>query len=149
MITDQKIAQAYSDLRSTCGGLKEDYFGLLYVEQEHKVPREIAVNQVAFGAHDYGYDGFHFAEERRNLYLYQFKCSPSHLQFKTSLQRLIDDGMERIFSAPTKDDAKNQVLLQLRSCLLNNKQLIDQVFFRFVFTGDPEEAERSPVLNKL
>jgi hypothetical protein len=149
MITDQKIAQACSDLKSTCGGTKEDYFGLLYLEDEHKVPRESAVNQVAFGGHDYAFDGFHFDEKRRNLYLYQFKYSQAHGQFKTSLQRLIEDGMERLFSAPTKDDTKNQVLLQLRSCLLNNKALIDQVFFRFVFTGDPEEAERSPVLNKL
>jgi hypothetical protein len=149
MITDQKIAQAFSDLRTTCGGTKGDYFGLLYLEQEHKIVRGVAVNQVAFGGHDYGFDGFHFDDERRNLYLYQFKYTASHAQFTGSLQRLIDDGMERIFSAPTKDDAKNQVLLQLRTCLLNNKRIIEQVLFRFVFTGDPEQAERSPVLNKL
>jgi hypothetical protein len=149
MITDQKLAQAYTDLKSTCGGTKEDYFGLLYLEQEHKVTRDLAMNQVAFGGHDYGFDGFHFDEQRRNLYLYQFKYSASHAPFKTSLQRLIDHGIERIFAAPTKDDIKNQVLLQLRSCLLENKALVDQIFFRFVFTGDPEEAERSPVLNKL
>jgi len=149
MITDQKIAQAYSDLHATCGGTKEDYFGLLYLEQEHKITRDTALNQLAFGGHDYGFDGFHFDEERRILYLYQFKYSASHAQFKASLQRLVDEGMARIFSAPTKDDAKNQVLLQLRACMLNNKAIIDQVFFRFVFTGNPEEAERSPVLDKL
>lgn len=149
MITEQSIAQAYSDLKGTCGGTKEDYFGLLYLEREHKIQREFAVNQVAFGGHDYAFDGFHFDEERRNLYLYQFKYSPSHGQFKASLQRLIDVGMERVFAAPTKDDAKNQILVHLRSCLLNNRAVIDQILFRFVFTGDPEEAERSPVLNKL
>jgi hypothetical protein len=131
------------------GGVKEDYFGFLYLEKEHKHSREAAINQLAFGGHDYGIDGFHFDEQRKILYIYQFKYSDSHGQFKASLQRLIDEGMERIFSFPTKDDAKNQVLLQLRSCLLNNKALIDQVFFRFVFTGDPGEAERSPVLDKL
>jgi len=149
IITDQKVAQAYSELHDVCGGVKEDYFGLLYLEREHKVPREVAINQLAFGGDDYGVDGFHFDEQRRILYIYQFKYSTSHGQFKTSLQRLVHEGMERIFSAPQKDDAKNQVLLQLRSCLLNNKALIDQVFFRFVFTGDPGEAERSPVLDKL
>lgn len=149
MITDRKIDQAYSDLRSTCSGCREDYFGLLYLEQEHKVSREKAMNQVAFGGHDYGLDGFHFDEERRNLYLFQFKYSNSHGQFKASLQRLIDDGMERIFVAPNKDDAKNQLLLQLRTCLLENRSIVDQVYFRFVFTGNPEDAERSPVLDKL
>jgi len=149
MITQRQIDQTFSDLRSTCGGVREDYFGLLYLEKEHNLAREKAVNQVAFGGHDYGIDGFHFDEQRGNLYLFQFKYSESYAQFKGSLKRLIEDGVERIFVKPNKDDAKNQLLLQLRSCLVENRKLIDQVCFRFVFTGDPEEAERSPVLDKL
>jgi hypothetical protein len=149
MITARMIDQAYSDLKATCGGVREDYFGLLYLQQEHKVPRERAVDQVAFGGHDYGFDGFHFDEQRRNLYLFQFKYSNSHAQFKGSLQRLIDDGLQRIFVAPNQDDKKNQLLMQLRSCLLDNRALIDQVCFRFVFTGDPQEAGRSKVLDQL
>jgi AIPR protein len=69
--------------------------------------------------------------------------------FKDSLLRLIDSGMQRIFVEPNKDDHKNQVLLQLRSCLLDNHSIIDQICFRFVFTGDAAEAERSTVLDKL
>ncbi len=149
MITDRLIDQAHSDLRRDLGGVWEDYFGLLYLEKEHKVPREKAVNQVAFGGNDYGIDGFHFDDQRRNLYLFQFKYSDSHNQFKSSLHRLIEDGVERVFAAPNKDDAKNQLLLQLRSCLLENRAMIDQICFRFIFTGDPEEAERSRVLDKL
>ena len=148
-ITDLLIDQAYSDLKRSCGGVRNDYFGLLYLEQEHDVPRAKAVNQVAFGGNDYGLDGFHFDPTRRNLYLFQFKYSDSPAQFKSTLQRLIDIGMERIFLTPNQDDAKNQLLLQLRSCLIENRQAIDQVFFRFVFTGDPAEAENSKVLDKL
>ena len=149
MINERRIDQAYSDLKSACGGVREDYFGLLYLEQEHSLPREKAINHIAFNGHDYGLDGFYFDERRRNLYLFQFKYSDSYAQFKTSLQRLIEDGIERIFLTPNKDDAKNQILLQLRSCLVDNRALIDQICFRFVFTGDPEEAERSKVLDKL
>jgi len=149
MINDRTIEQAYSDLKAACGGVREDYFGLLYLEQEHKLAREKAVNQVAFGGNDYGIDGFHFDEQRRNLYLFQFKYSHAHGQFKSSFQRLIDDGLERIFLSPNKDDAKNQVLCQLRACLVDNRAIIDQICFRCVFTGDPEEAERSPVLDRL
>lgn len=149
MITDRLIDQAYSDLRATCGGVREDYFGLLFLEHEHQVKREKAINQIAFGGNDYGIDGFHFDEARRNLYLFQFKYSDSHGQFKGSLQRLIDEGVERIFFSPNKDDTKNQILLQLRSCLLENRAIIEQICFRFVFTGNPEEAERSQVLDKL
>jgi hypothetical protein len=148
-ISQRTIDQAYSDLQAVCGGVREDYFGLLYLESEHKIPREKALNQIAFGGNDYGLDGFNFDEQRRNLYLFQFKYSNSHSQFKGSLQRLIEVGMERIFVAPNQDDNKNQLLLQLRSCLVDNRALIDQICFRFVFTGNPEEAERSKVLEKL
>ena len=149
MINNRLIDQVCSDLRSTCGGVREDYFGLLYLEKEHKVARENAVNQVAFGGNDYGFDGFHFDEQRRNLYLFQFKYSDSYGQFKGSLQRLIQDGLERVFLTPNKDDAKNPFLIQLRACLVDNRAIIDQICFHFVFTGDPEEAERSKALEKL
>jgi hypothetical protein len=148
-ITRHMIDQAYSDHHSVYGGVPEDYFGLVYLEREHKLPRDVAANQVAFCGNDYGLDAFHFDETKRNLYLFQFKFSDSHSQFKGSLQRLIEEGMDRIFHSPTKDDLKNQVLLQLRSCLVENKSVIDQICFRFIFTGDPEEAEHSKLLDKL
>jgi hypothetical protein len=149
MITDRQIDQAYSDLRSLHGGVREDCFGLLYLEKEYNLPREKALNQIAFGGNDYGIDGFHFDPERRNLYLFQFKRSDSHALFKNTFKRLIEDGVTRIFSAPNRDEHKNQLLLQLRSCLHENRSIIDQVCFRFVFTGDPQEAERSTVLDTL
>jgi len=33
MISERAVDQAFSDLKKTCGGLKEDYFGLLYLEK--------------------------------------------------------------------------------------------------------------------
>ena len=69
-----------------------------------------ALSQVAFGGNDYGVDGFHFDQEKRNLYLFQFKWSESHAQFKNSFKRLIDAGMERIFGAGNQDQRLNQLL---------------------------------------
>src|SRR5580698_5555362 len=134
MITDHSVDQAYSDLKGTCGGMREDYFGLLYLEQEHRLSREKAINQIAFGGNDYGVDGFHFDVEQKNLYIFQFKYTGSFAQFKGTLERLIKIGMERIFVTPNRDDSKNQILQQLRGCLLENRALINQIFFRFVFT---------------
>ena len=148
-ITDKLIDQAFSDLKATCGGVRNDYFGLLYLEQEFRLPREQAVNQIAFGGNDYGADGFYFDRERRNFYLFQFKYTESHTQFKGSFQRLIDAGMERIFGAQGQDAHLNDLLLQIRSCLLENQAIIDKVYLHFVFLGDPTEAERSQVLDKL
>lgn len=148
-ISDRAIDQVFSDLKKMCGGVRNDYFGLLYLEQEFGVQRDRAIAQTAFGGNDYGVDGFHFDGEKRNLYLFQFKYSDSHAQFKQSLNRLIEAGMERIFEARTQDQQQNQLLLQLKSCLFENEAVIDRVLVHFVFTGDPAEAERSQVLDKL
>ncbi|HZR75121.1 AIPR family protein [Bradyrhizobium sp.] len=148
-ITDQAIDQAYSDLRRTSGGQRNDYFALLYLIQEFGIERDIAIEQVAFGGNDYGVDGFHFDAEKRNFYLFQFKWSNSYEQFKPSFKRLTDFGMERIFGAQKQDQHQNQLLLQIKSCLLENEAIIDRVYIHFVFTGDPAEAERSQVLDKL
>jgi len=59
-ITDRAIDQAFSDLKSSCGGVRNDYFGLLYLEQEFGVERDRTTAQVASGGNDYGVDGFHF-----------------------------------------------------------------------------------------
>jgi len=148
-ITDQAIDQAYSDLKSTCRGVRNDYFGLIYLENEFNIPRDEAVNLVAFGGNDYGVDGFYFDQERRNFYLFQFKYSESYTLFKSSFQRLIDSGMERIFGAQTQDAQKNDLLEQIHGSLLENQAIIDKVFIHFVFMGDPADAERSSVLDKL
>ena len=148
-ITDQAIDQAYSDLKNTCKGVRNDYFGLLYLENEFKIPRDEAVNLVAFGGNDYGVDGFYFDRERRNFYLLQFKYSESYNLFKGSFQRLIDSGMERIFGAQTQDAKKNDLLEQIHYSLLENQAIIDKVYIHFVFMGDPAVAEGSSVLDKL
>ena len=63
---------------------------LVYLEREFQAERDDAVACVAFGGNDYGIDGFHFDEAKRNLYLFQFKYSDSFTQFKSSFRRLID-----------------------------------------------------------
>ena len=42
-ITNQMIDQAYSDLKATCGGVRNDYFALIYLEREFRVERADAV----------------------------------------------------------------------------------------------------------
>ncbi len=76
---------------------------------------------------DYGVDGFHFDAAKRNFYLFQFKWSNSYEQFKPSFTRLTDFGMERIFGAQKQDQYQNQLLLQIKSCLLENDAIIDRV----------------------
>jgi hypothetical protein len=117
-----------------------------YLQREHGVPRERATHQV--GGSEFGIDGFHFDPQRRNLYLFQFRNSDSYQSFKPALQVLLDHGMEAIFFSAGKVESKNPFLRQLHSVLNENRSIVDQVCFRFVFKGDPEEAEKSQILAK-
>ncbi len=148
-INDQTIDQLWSDNHATCGGVRNDYFAPLYIAHEHGIEIERALMQTTFGGNDYGFDAFHFNPTNHNLYLYQFKWSEDAGSFKESYRRMLDAGVTRIFVGANQDQNQNQALLQLKACLLENRSVIDGVFIRFVFRGDPREAENSHVLKKL
>jgi len=148
-ISDREIDNAFAALSKTHGGTRKNYFGVVYLEQEFDLPRSVAANQVSFKGNEYGVDGFHVDTAKRNLYLYQFRQSASYNLFKTSLQKLVDGGIERVFSGARLDSTADPMLRQLRSRLMENQAVIDRVCIHFVFTGDPAEAERSQALDKL
>jgi hypothetical protein len=148
-ITDQTIDQLWSDNRATYGGVRNDYFAPLYLAQEHGLDMERALMQTTFGGNDYGFDAFHFNPANRNLYLYQFKWSNDAGSFKESYRRMLDAGIQRIFAGKNQDQNQNQALLQLKACLLENRAVIDGVFIRFVFRGDPRVAENSYAIKAL
>jgi hypothetical protein len=147
-VSKQALEQAFVDHKPKYGGLKEDYFALLYLAEEFGKPVGDIAHQIAFGNNDFGIDAFHFDPPRRNLYLFQFKWSENYTLFKESLNRLISAGMERVFGNPHQAE-QNDVLLQLKACLHENQAIIDRVFIHFVYNGDPEHAENSSVLTAL
>jgi len=148
-ITQSEINNAYKEYSRQYEGYKEDYFGLLYLSKKFNLTPDDAAPFVTFGGNDYGIDAFFFDEEKRNLYLYQFKWSSDHMLFKDSFHRLIKDGLERVFGNTYQDQTQNQILIKLRSCLVENRDVINKVFIHFVFDGDPEKAEQSKVLDSL
>ncbi len=148
-ITKHAIDQAFAELHGRCGGVRGDYFGLLYLEEEFGLDRSRVLTQVDFGGNDTGINGFHFDPDRRNLYLFHFRFTDSHAPFKQAFTRLIHSGMERIFGDAAGAPTRNQLLQQLQSCLAENESLIDRVCLYFVFAGDPTDAERSQMLDKL
>src|SRR3989442_6509837 len=96
-ITKRDVEQAYVDLQKAYGGVKGDYFGLLYLAKYWDRKPEQVARQVAFGGDDYGIDAFWIEKEAKALYLYQFKWSSDPTQFKGSLERFVRDGVARIF----------------------------------------------------
>ena len=147
-ITEGQIAQVAKELKPLRGGVDNDYFGLLFLEQEFKLSREDACEQIAYGGNDFGIDGYHVDRQTRNLHIFQFKYSKSAVQFIGSMQRLITAGLARVFDVKSQQ-SENPVLAELKAKLYELRNIVDNVYIEFVFTGDPKKAEENEALQKL
>jgi hypothetical protein len=148
-ITQDQIESTLLSFQETPGVVSDNAFALLYLEQEFKISREQATQQVFWGRNEYGIDAFHIDPQLKNLYLFQFKWSKAPILFRVSFQRIIEVGMEMVFGAEPPGIQSDQFLLRLKSQMLNYQGAIERVFVHMVFTGDPQEAERSMVYEKL
>jgi AIPR protein len=148
-ITERDVAQVAHDLKGRFGGVTNDYFGLLYLEKEFGLAREQASEQIAYGGNDFGIDGYHVDRQARNFHLFQFKFSKSEDQFSGSMQRLITDGLARVFDPSFQETHENPILREIRSKLFELRNVIDTVFLEFVFIGDPARAQKNDLLQKL
>lgn len=148
-VTKREIDQTYASLRGVYGGERDDYFGLLYLEREFGLSREVALTQVAFGNCPHGIDAFHLDAQRQNLYLFHFKWSDSPGAFKQPLEGLVDGGLARVFADAEPPGRSDPLVERLKSQILNDRALVDAVLVRCVFRGDPRDAARSMVLDAL
>jgi len=147
-ITEAQVAQVAKELKPLRGGVDNDYFGLLFLEQEFRLSRDEACEQIAYGGNDFGVDGYHIDRQTRNLHLFQFKYSKSADQFIGSMQRLITAGLARVFDAKSQQ-AENPILAELKARLYELRNVVDNVYIEFVFTGDPRKAEENEAIQKL
>ena len=108
------LDELVAEHKGSWGGCDEDYFALIYLRKRFKANVEDVKHQVAFGGKDYGIDAYYIDHAAHNLYLYQFKWTENHQQFKISLDRLTKDGIDRIFGNPLQDTEQNPVLTYLK-----------------------------------
>ncbi|MCB1177453.1 MAG: AIPR family protein, partial [Leptospiraceae bacterium] len=128
------------------GWKKDDFFSILFLSREFHKPVEDLKANVQPGKSELGVNAFYLDRDRRNFYLYCFLWTENHKQFKENFQKLIQSGIEQIFSdTPSKD----QFLSQIRSHIFENQSIIDRVFIHFVFNGDPEKAQNSDTMSSL
>ncbi len=146
-IDQQRLDSLYSEHRGRYGGRREDYFALLYLTRKFKVDVEEIAHQVAFGGNDYGIDAYFVDRDARNLYLFQFKWSEDHGQFKGSMERLANDGLARVFGNPKQDADQNDLISYLKKDVKEHRERIDRVYVHFVFKGDVDAAEKSAGLS--
>lgn len=143
----QRLEAIFAGYGPKYGGRKEDYFALLYLTRKFKVEPEEIAHQIAFLGNDYGLDAYFIDRDARNLYLYQFKWSEDHNQFKASMERLTKSGLNRVFGAPNQDPTQNDLIRYLKKDLKENREIIDRVYVHFVFKGDVDAAENSDGLS--
>ncbi|HJT24714.1 MAG TPA: AIPR family protein [bacterium] len=148
-ITQADIDAILLSFQETPGAVSDNAFALLYLEKEFKATREQAAQEIFWGRNEYGVDAFHIDPQLKNLYLFQFRWSQAQILFRVPFQRLVDVGMDRVFGQAPPGVQEEQFFLQLKSQMLNYQGAIERVFIHLVFNGDPQEAERSMVYEKL
>lgn len=141
-----RLNELYLEHKATYGGGREDYFALLYLRKKFGLEPSDVGHQIAFGGNDYGLDAYYIDSKARNMYLFQFKWTEDHNQFKASLERLANNGLARIFGATGQDQYQNDLLQYLKKDLTEHRHIIEAVHIQFVFKGDVDAAEKSESL---
>lgn len=149
-VGQSEIDEAYKSLSPSLSGKKENYFGVVYLSKKFNVaPSEVAPFIAVDGTTDAGIDAYYHDKEKKTLYLYVFRWTEDHIQFRSPLERLGKHGISKIFFDPTKSENDHPLIVSLKSCLFENWKTIDRVVIDFVFNGDPVDAEQSKVLTFL
>ncbi|MGI0036849.1 MAG: AIPR family protein [Nitrososphaera sp.] len=149
-VNQSEIDESYKSLSPNLGGKKDNYFGVLYLSKKFSVaPHEAASFVAVDGTTDAGIDAYYHDIDKKTLYLYVFRWSEDHIQFREPLERLGKNGISRIFFDPTKSENDHPLIVSLKTCLFENWKTIDRVVIDFVFNGDPVDAEQSKVLSFL
>jgi len=165
MLTISNLRYTQQKLRPKYVGDLGDAFALRWLETEHGVPRERAVNQVAFGnSRKLGVHGFHLEDTKNTLIL--FVCNPSKYvnDFAEPLKQLSNGGLRELFAAQrdsTGDFIGNLVdsgfrvkdtsrfLLQFISVLEESKPIIKNINIRLLFFGDVGAAAEAAIVKNF
>lgn len=146
---DEAVERARSSLEKQYGKNQNDYYGLVFFEHVLKIDREQALNQLAFGNHDLGIDGFHFDEEQETFRVFQFKNSASVRLFNQSLVSLIEKGVPAVFGDLVAGPEHQRIVDNVRAAISRHKEDIAQVTIDFVFRGAAEDVEDSAAIASL
>jgi hypothetical protein len=149
IVSIEEINEAFSNLSSTMGGSKDNYFGLMYIAKHFGISPEKAAAFVSFGGNSYGIDAYYLDLPAKTLYLLAFRWSTDHMSLKDPLEKLGSEGMHKIFFNPMRSQDDSPMIVSLKTTLHQNWKSIDKVYVNFVFNGDPVDAEQSRVLSFL
>lgn len=146
-ITGKQLNEAFENHSPVYGGVKNDYFSPLYLQNKFNKNFEQVAENCAFGNNDKGIDAYFIDREAKALYLFQFKWSSNWnstlSQIHESYQRIINNGIEYLFGNKSQDPKENKFTNRLKVALFENRNLIEDVFFYFIFNGDDEDLKKA------
>jgi AIPR protein len=142
------VELAHNSLRQKYGSVRNDYYGLIFIEKVLGVTRERALSQNAFGSGDKGIDGFHFDEENGTFYIFQFKASKDVAQIHTAMKKMAEIGLPEVFKNTPSPDHQ-PILDSIKESLLTSKEQVERVRVEFVFRGDAEEVMNGAAYDAL
>jgi AIPR protein len=150
MFNERLLTQCFSDHQKKFGGLKEDYFAVLYLAKRFGLSQEEALKWVTFGGFDYGIGAYYVDAAAGNLYVYQFKWSVSVVQMGQSIDRLVDNGIDAIFGTQPAELRRNDIINRLRADVRERQSEIRRVFFFFISNGTmPGRGENAVLDSRL
>ena len=102
-VSQTEIDETFKSLSPSLGGKKDNFFGVLFLSKKFNIaPWEAASFVAVEGTTDEGIDAYYHDKEKKTLYLYVFRWSEDHTQFREPLEKLGKVGISKIFFDPTR-----------------------------------------------
>src|SRR5688572_16551473 len=126
-VSTEQLVELYKKFSPSCGGRKEDYFGLAYIARKFDVEPEQVLSNIAFGGTQYGIDGYYLDKSSSTFHIFTFRWSDDHMSFKDPLDKLGSRGLDKIFVDLAKSSDDPPMIISLKSDLFQNWRSINNV----------------------
>ncbi|MBI0537734.1 hypothetical protein D9599_19415 [Roseomonas sp. KE2513] len=145
---EAQINTAFEELKGRYGAVRNDYYGLVYMERMLHVARKDALEQVAFGNADRGIDGVFFDPDTGIFRVLQFKNSRDARQLHGSMRVIAEHGLKSLTDRSTVPDHQ-QILDTGRRLLAEAGAGLRKVQVQFVFRGNAADATSGGIFSDL
>jgi hypothetical protein len=146
-ITQREIDRFLSDAGGALNNSREAGYAALVLRELFGLDDKRAARQA--GENSSGLNAYHLDRDRRNLHLIVARWGTDYRSFERPLNALINGGLARVFATDTHGEHLEPFMRRLKAELAENRAVIDNVFLRFVFTGDVDLVDQSELMKSL
>lgn len=166
-ITQRQLDASRRNHRNAIGDEPDRHFAVLYLQREYACSTDEAIGHVAVEPSACGLTGFYLERHRRNLILLVSHWGDDPEALIGPFDTLVSTGMARIFAEDAEaglspQDAVLDALLTggalpapdalvdaIRSELLEDREIVQQVIIQLVFNGNPVDLQDREAVAQL